>query len=56
MAEKTGKIESIDARLNPRGYTGPATTLDTRPRTPSRESVSHVRGQGGIHKAMNGVT
>ena len=56
LAEKAGKIESIDARRNPTNYNGPATGLDTRKRTPSRESVSHVRGQGGIHKAMNGVS
>jgi hypothetical protein len=55
MAEKAGKIENIDNRLNPLNYAGPATSLDTRKRTPSREVVSHVRGQGGIRKSMNGV-
>ena len=56
LAEKAGKIESIDARRNPTNYNGPATGLDTRKRTPSREPLSHVRGQGGLQKAMNGVS
>ena len=30
MAEKAGKIESIDNRRIPNEYTGPATSLDTR--------------------------
>ena len=36
MAEKAGKIESIDAKLNPVKYTGPATSIDTQKRTPSK--------------------
>ena len=46
VAEKSGKIDSIDARIMPK-YTGPATSINTRQRTPSREPVSSVRG--GIH-------
>ena len=44
MAEKSGKIDTIDARINPTKYTGPATSIDTRQRTPSKEVVSHMRG------------
>ena len=53
MAEKSGKITTIDTRLNPNEPVGPATSLDMpmRPKT----STSNVRGQGGIHKEMNGV-
>ena len=53
MAEKSGKITTIDTRLNPNEPVGPATSLDMpmRPKT----STSNVRGQGGIHKQMNGV-
>ena len=32
MAEKANKIETIDNRLNPLEPTGPATSIDTRPR------------------------
>jgi len=56
MAEKAGKIDAIDAKRNPCNYMGPATGLDTRSRTPQRDQVSHVRGQGGITKQMNGVS
>lgn len=54
MAEKAGKIEAIDNRLNPLEPTGPATSIDTRPRV-QRPTSSHVRGQGGVTKEMNGV-
>ena len=56
MAEKANKIETIDSKLNPCGNLGPATSIDTRARTPRANNVSHVRGQGGIHKGMNGVS
>ena len=54
MAEKAGKIETIDNKLNPLADNGPATSLNTRVRTPQKP-VSNVRGQGGITKEMNGV-
>lgn len=53
MAEKAGKIETIDCKLNPGKPTGPATSIDLRQRAP--RSTSHVRGQGGITSEMNGV-
>jgi len=34
IAEKANKIETIDARLGPCNYDGPATSLNTRTRTP----------------------
>ena len=54
LAEKQGKIETIDSRLNPNEYRGPATSITTQSKYP-RDSSLNVRGQGGIHKAMNGV-
>jgi len=56
MAEKAGKIETIDSRLNPNPMspTAPATSIDMRQRTPSAKT-SNIRGQGGITKEMNGV-
>lgn len=55
MAEKAGKIETIDNKLNPLSTDiGPATSLNTRVRTPQKP-LSNVRGQGGITKEMNGV-
>jgi len=55
MVEKSGRIATIDAKLNPLSYTGPANSIDTRQRTPSKDIVSHVRGRGGIQKSMNGA-
>ena len=54
MAEKAGKIETIDSKLNPLAPTGPATSIDMRERTPSKPA-SNVRGQGGITSEMNGI-
>lgn len=54
MAEKAGKIETIDNKLNQNTSIGPATSLNTRVRTPQKPQ-SNVRGQGGITKEMNGV-
>ena len=53
MAAKAGHIDSIDVRRNPNQPTGPATSLDTRSK--HSRPTSAVRGQGGIHKEMNGV-
>jgi len=55
IAEKAGKIDTIDNKLNPLNPTGPATSLDTRSRT-RKTSVGHARGQGAITKGMNGVS
>lgn len=57
MAEKAGKIEHIDAKMNPYAPCADveATTIDTRPRAPNSLVVSHMRGQGGLQKSMNGV-
>lgn len=54
MAEKAGKIETIDSKLNPLNPTGPATSLDMTKRTPSKPA-SVVRGSGGITSEMNGI-
>ena len=61
MAEKAGKIERIDKTRNPSssGLTAdiPATSIEMGPREPQETLlVSHLRGQGGIQKDMNGVT
>ena len=63
MAEKAGKIERIDNKTrNPSSSAlsadiAPATSIETRPRAPHETLVvSHLRGQGGIQKDMNGVT
>lgn len=55
MAEKAGKIETIDNRRVPNEYTGPATSINTRSRSSHSKPMSAVRGQGGINGAMNGV-
>ena len=54
IAQKAGKIESIDERMGYAIQNVPETGLNTRPRS-VRQAVSHVRGQGGINKDMNGV-
>lgn len=55
MAKKAGKIESIDTRCGRaiEDPVGPATSINT---TPTVIPASAVRGQGGIHKGMNGVS
>ena len=60
MAEKAGKIERIDGKNKtpcPLAAADiPATSIDTRPRAPKETLViSHLRGQGGLKKEMNGV-
>ena len=60
MAEKAGKIERIDGKKTPCPLAAaadvPATSIDTRPRAPKETLVvSHLRGQGGLKKEMNGV-
>ena len=44
MAEKSGKIETIDSRLNPNEPTGPFTGLDMRPKVATPRNSSNVRG------------
>ena len=53
MAEKAGKIETIDCRVNPLSPTDQGVGLNTRIRTPQNQKT-HIRGQGGIQKDMNG--
>ena len=58
IAEKAGKIERIDGKKTPLATAAdvPATSIDTRPRAPKETLVvSHLRGQGGLRKEMNGV-
>ena len=44
MAEKSGKIETIDSRLNPLEPTGPFTGLDMRPKIATPRNTSNARG------------
>ena len=48
-------METIDAKRNATNYTGPATSISTRSLKCTNTAISHVRGQGGVIKAMNGV-
>ena len=48
-------METIDAKRNATNYTGPATSISTRSIKRTNTAISHVRGQGGVIKAMNGV-
>ena len=54
-----GHTERIDGKktLSPLAAADiPATSIDTRPRAPKETLVvSHLRGQGGLKKEMNGV-
>lgn len=54
IAEKAGKIESIDERMGYVVKNVSETGLNTRPRS-VRQSVSQVRCQGRIHQDMYGV-
>jgi len=54
MAEKAGKIETIDVKRNPLAPTGQETSLKLQTSVP-RRPMSAVRGQGGLSKEMNGV-
>ena len=55
LAEKAGKIDTIDNRRVANEYTGPSTSLNTRPRSLQNRPMIAVRGQGGINGAMNMV-
>ena len=48
MAEKAGRIDTVDNRFNPLNPTGPATSLDTRPRN-HVVAPNAVRGQSSIY-------
>ena len=49
MAEKANRIDTVDNRLNPLNPTGPATSLDTRPRH-HVVAPDSVRGQSSLFK------
>lgn len=49
MTEKSNRIDTVDNRLNPLDPTGPATSLDTRPRV-HNVAPNSVRGQSSLYK------
>ena len=49
MTEKSNRIDTVDNRLNPLNPTGPATSLDTRPRV-HNVAPNSVRGQSSLYK------